>query len=327
MLGHGIHSVAVERIGTGQTGATFRLDIVSDDGPSRLVAKTANGDSEARRKVRNGYRREVGFYRDIASTVDVPTPGCRFAVIADDALSFTLLLDDLAPRVAGVQVAGCAVTRAKSVVRHLAALHAPRRNDESLFALPYIPEPTEGNAEFLSSLVVKGAEFFIDRFHADLDPSDEFTLRSAAAVMTEWQLKRDGPFAVVHGDFRLDNLMFGADDEDVVVVDWQTLDIGPPTRDLAYFLGTSLATEHRRDAEHELVAEYHAALCTRGITDYGLDRCFDDYRLGLLQATFVTMIGCLYATGPRDAAADAMFVAMARRSCAAIRDLDSLDGL
>jgi hypothetical protein len=37
----------------------------------------------------------------------------------------------------------------------------------------------------------------------------------------------------------------------------------------------------------------------------------------------ITMIGAAYATAERSASADAMFLAMARRACAAIRELDS----
>jgi hypothetical protein len=39
----------------------------------------------------------------------------------------------------------------------------------------------------------------------------------------------------------------------------------------------------------------------------------------------ITTIGCIYAPRERSDASDAMFLAMARRSCAAIRDLGTLD--
>ena len=73
--------------------------------------------------------------------------------------------------------------------------------------------------------------------------------------MTPWHQARPHPFAVLHGDYRLDNLLFDPDGADVVAVDWQTLAVGPPARDLAYFLGTSLTVDDRRAAERELVAE------------------------------------------------------------------------
>ncbi len=104
---------------------------------------------------------------------------------------------------------------------------------------------------------------------------------------------------MLHGDYRLDNLLFDPDGADVVAVDWQTLAVGPPARDLAYFLGTSLTVDDRRAAERELVAEYHAALCARGVSGYDADQCFDDYRLGQLQGPMITTMGCAFATGDR----------------------------
>ena len=85
---------------------------------------------------------------------------------------------------------------------------------------------------------------------------------------------------MIHGDYRLDNLMFSTtEDDDVVAVDWQTMIVGPPTRDVAYFLGTSLDVDDRRAAEEQLVASYHRALVARGVDGYDAERCFDDYRV------------------------------------------------
>ena len=39
----------------------------------------------------------------------------------------------------------------------------------------------------------------------------------------------------------------------------------------------------------------------------------------------MTMIGCIYAGAERTQRSDAMFITMARRSCAAVRDLGSLE--
>jgi hypothetical protein len=39
----------------------------------------------------------------------------------------------------------------------------------------------------------------------------------------------------------------------------------------------------------------------------------------------ICILGCIYASGEQSERSDAMFLAMARRSCAAIRDLRSLD--
>src|SRR5690606_33281961 len=103
-------------------------------------------------------------------------------------------------------------------------------------------------------------------------------------------------------------------------VDWQTLTVGLPARDLSYFLATSLTTEDRRAHEHRLVARYHEGLLSHGVTGYPLDLCWDDYRFALLQGPLITVLGCAYGT-PTERG-DAMFLTMAARACAALRDLD-----
>jgi hypothetical protein len=55
-----------------------------------------------------------------------------------------------------------------------------------------------------------------------------------------------------------------------------------------------------------------------------VELCFDDYRIGQLSGTFVTVMGSEYAVA-RSAASDEMFLVMAARSCAAIRELGSIE--
>jgi aminoglycoside phosphotransferase (APT) family kinase protein len=169
-------------------------------------------------------------------------------------------------------------------------------------------------------------EQFISRFGSRVDGADIATLREVAEVLGDWQLARSAPFSLVHGDYRLDNLMFPPVGDDVVAVDWQTVTVALPARDLSYFIGTSLPVEQRRASEHQLVQSYFEVLRTRGIEDYGFERCFEDYRFGQLQGPMITVLGCMTSSG-RSSEADEMFLAMATRSCAAIRDLGSLDVL
>jgi hypothetical protein len=323
-LGVDVRTVRSEPIGAGQTGATYRLVLDTDGGPRSVVAKIAAGDDDARRRVAPGYRAEVGFYAELTPTVDVRAPTCWHASINDDATSFTLLMEDLAPRLPGVQVDGCSIAQAEGAIRNLAGLHAPRWNDESLFDLPFVSRPTEDRAAFLAGVAAAATDGFVARYEAELDRADVATLRAAADVIEAWSLAGLVTVAPIHGDYRLDNLLFGPDGTDVVAVDWQTLTVAPPGRDVAYFLGTSVEPAARRAAETDLVAAYHGELVRRGVGDYSFERCFDDYRIGQLQAPMITTIGCMYATAARSDSADRMFLAMARRACAAIRDLDAL---
>ena len=109
----------------------------------------------------------------------------------------------------------------------------------------------------------------------------------------------------------------------VATVDWQTLEVGLPGRDLGYFLGNSLLPPIRRDHERELVGAYHDALLALGVSGHSPEECFDDYRYGQFQGLFITVLASVNLTHTERG--DEMFMAMSSRACEAIRDLDSLD--
>jgi aminoglycoside phosphotransferase (APT) family kinase protein len=127
----------------------------------------------------------------------------------------------------------------------------------------------------------------------------------------------------MHGDYRLDNLLFAPDRTAVTVVDWQTLGAGLPARDLAYFAATSLLPEARGGLDHTLVDAYHDELLTYGITGYDRETCWRDYRLGMLQAPLLTTLGCAFASTTERG--DEMMLVMLQRGCQAIRDLGSME--
>jgi hypothetical protein len=325
-LGRRVRSVGAEQIGTGQMGASWRLTLAYDGepGPSTVVAKLAAGDPAARGQVSVGFAKEVGFYTALAAGLDLRLPHCWYGAISDDSMRFTLLLEDLAPSTPGVQVDGCTVEQAAGAVRNLAALHASSRCDPSLEAHAFLAPIGGEVAELFAAAYTGAVDQFVERYAPPLADADVATLRAASDVMGAWLVDRPEPFAVVHGDYRLDNLMFPPEGDVVAALDWQTVSVGPPTRDLAYFLGNSLHPEDRRAHEDALVATYHRELVARGVEGYDLDRCAEDYRAGHLQGPLITVLGAVYATAERSDAADRMFLAMASRSCAAIRELDTL---
>ncbi len=326
ILGYEVSACSSEKVGTGQTGASYRLTLEAERGPRTLLAKVAAGNLEARARVKGGYAAEVGFYAHLVNQLAVNTPACYYAAISDDRLHFTLLLEDLAPRRPGVQAEGCSTAQAAAALRNLAGLHAPRWNDPALYEQTYLLGTSgQRSASSVAGLAQGAVVEFIARYERDLGTEDCETIRRAVPRIESWLGAEQHPFTVLHGDYRLDNLMFGESADDVVALDWQTAAVGSPTRDLAYFMATCLEPEQRRESERSLVELYHGELCSRNIDDYSFERCFEDYRRDQLQATLITVIGAIYATGERSASSDGMFLAMAKRSCAAIRDLGTLD--
>ncbi|WP_030167955.1 phosphotransferase family protein [Spirillospora albida] len=328
-LGAPVTGVTSTRVGSGQIGTCHRLGLEgpgvdAGEAPRALVAKLAAEDPAARAFLGGVYRTEVLFYRDIAHTVAVRTPRCHHGAIGGDATTFVLLLEDAAPAVQGDQLTGCTPGQAAAAVDNLAGLHGPRWCDPALLDVPWLSALTEEDARTLGEVFAPATETFIDRFGDAIPPEDARTLRDTAAAVEAWAVARPERFGLVHGDYRLDNLLFppgGA--PGVLAVDWQTVTVGHPVRDLSYLLGTGLDPAARAAAEHGLVARYHAALTGHGVQGYTLEECFDDYRFAALQGPLTTVLGCAYSSHRTDRG-DAMFLAMARRSCAQIRDLDTL---
>lgn len=156
-----------------------------------------------------------------------------------------------------------------------------------------------------------------------ISAQDRATLTESADLVEHWLQINTERFCLLHGDYRLDNLLFDPDKTSVIVVDWQTITVGLPARDLAYFLGTSLDARLRKQAEPELVTTYHRHLLEHGVSSYSGAECWSDYRLGMLQIPLLTTFG--YAFAATTDRGDDMVLTMLSRGCRAIRDLETIE--
>jgi hypothetical protein len=329
VLGADVREVDVAPIGTGQTGATYRLSVGYGDTDVRLPAtfavKLPAQDEAVRERVTLGYLSEHAFYQSLADRTTVPVPDCYHCEIDRDGADFVLLLADMAPAVQGDQIAGCSAEEARLAAVAIAGLHGPSWGDEDLAATPGIAmvKPDAASAQGMGDVARMAADMTIEKLGDKVSPQDRETLIAAMSVVTPWLLTEPDRFSLLHGDYRLDNLLFDPDRSRVTVVDWQTLGVGLPARDLAYFLATSLPSELRPQVERDLVEAYHRELLTHGVADYSAEDCWRDYRLGTLQAPLITVLGCAFASSTERG--DDMMAVMAQRGCQAIRDLGALD--
>jgi hypothetical protein len=321
-LGRPVHSLERTVVGTGQMGTCYRLLLTGDPQlPASVLVKLPSADAGMREMVAGSYAAEVRFYRELAATVEIRVPLTYYARIADKGV-FTLVMEDLAPSIPGDQITGCTPEQAAHAVRNLAGLHGPRWCDPALLEAEGLSLNDEDGAAGVQQTLPSSAELTIEVLGDAIDPRDAATFREACAVTGRWLLGRPERFGLVHGDYRLDNLLFPPDQPGVHAVDWQGVSLGLPARDVAYFLGTGLSVADRRTHERDLVALYHDALLGYGVDDHSPQECWDDYRFGMLQTTLITAYGCAY--GARSERGDRMFAAMLERACAAIRDLDTL---
>lgn len=313
-------------IGTGQMADSFRVELLgTHDGPRSVVVKMQAADELARIAGAGGsYQSEVGFYTDLAPTLSIRTPKCFHATGPDNDGRFALVLEDMAPAEQGDQLLGCSADQALAAVTNLAGLHGPRWCDPSLMEIPWLRCVTHVEAGHYGAVLAENTERFIQHYADRLTYAEVEVLQSFAPNCGSWLMNRRERFAVVHGDYRLDNLLFSHLDGDISIaaVDWQTLEVGNPGRDLAYFLGNSLLPADRRTHEQALVRAYHETLLSHGVRDYSFEDCMDDYRFGHFQGPFITILAAVSLA--HTDRGDDMFMAMCSRACAAIRDLDSL---
>jgi hypothetical protein len=323
-----LSGVEVVGIGTGQTGATYRVSVTYSGAtslPDTFVIKLPAQDDTVRARVTMGYRSECAFYTGVVDHVKVPTPQCFYCEISDDELDYALLLADQAPAVQGDQIAGCAEREARLAVTALAGLHGPSWCQPAWLDFPGIAfaRPDAASANGLGEVARMSAEITLDKLGDRMSAADRETFTAAMGLVAPWLLAERDRFALLHGDYRVDNLLFDPDGSGVTVVDWQTLGVGLPARDLAYFTATSLEPELRASIEKNLVDEYHRALGGYGVTDYDFETCWQDYRLGMTQTVLISALGFAFATATDRG--DDMVLTMLSRGCRAIRELGSLD--
>ena len=310
----------VTPIGTGQMASCYRIVLDSNAlAPPTLIAKVAaTGVSDM---AAHGYRSELLFYEHLAPHVQARLPRCYYAAMRDAGNPFVLLLEDVAPAVQGDQIAGCDERVALSAVLALADVHGPLWEHRALEV--FGQSNADDATDMLAGYLAWGTDEFVDRYVERLTVDDIAVLHDFCARVRGFRTNRRGPRSLLHGDYRLDNLLFvpGTEPPECIVVDWQTAGAGSAGHDLAYLISTSLSAPARQQHERALVDAYHDRLATHGVQ---VDRStmWDEYRFGIGQGVIVTVLGAV--TSARTARGDDMFMAMASRVCSAMRELDTL---
>jgi hypothetical protein len=291
-----VTNLSVDTIGTGQMGSVVRLTPgyadANDSAPKTLIGKLASVNETSRRTgiALGVYEAEVRFYQQVANTVAMRTPTCWYTALDTVGGWFTLLFEDLGAYETGNVIAGGSVERARLALDQLAQLQSSRWDDPTLNQLPWLADL--GRTEALFSQFHHSLASFADAFGPVIDPElirlAQRVVPRAADYVRNWR----GPRVVQHGDYRLDNMLFGRDHSHspLVVVDWQTVRMGPPLVDAAFYLGAGLTSQERRHHEQELIREYHDKLRAAGVADFSWQQCWDSYRLHALYG-FLLAVG------------------------------------
>ena len=265
---------------------TLEYDGSGEDSPRTMIAKLPSKAPEikALTALLGGYPREVRFYQEVAPWVGIETPRCHYGSVDPVRGHTVLLIQDMAPASAGDSVAGCSMDEARLSVRSLAGLHARWWDGGCLERMDWMPLKTDDSQAYQEtyaqawSMLVRKAGGCVPRSLADIAGR----LEPHIPWIRE-RLSRH-PRTIVHGDYRLDNLLFGARGgrPTVATVDWEFCTRGAGVYDLATFIVEAFPPEARRREETALLRLYHSALVEKGVRGYSYEQCLLDYGFSML---------------------------------------------
>ncbi|WP_324827480.1 aminoglycoside phosphotransferase family protein [Qipengyuania zhejiangensis] len=327
VLGLRVDSVTWQPIGTGQVGDSVRFHLEGQGCPSTLAGKFSAADAASRgTAVMFGlYRKEVEFYRQAAPHLAVRAPQVLFADVSEDGGDFILLFEDLGPARQGDQISGCGIGDARAAIGQAAAVHAPSWGRADLLEAEWIQPPPDLGPK-IAELYPQAQAIFRDRYADTLDPAMMRVCEELAEAAPLWFHRDDPPQCLVHGDFRLDNMLFdvrgGA--EPIAVLDWQTVTIGKAMTDVGYLMGCGIGVALWREHEGELLDLWLSEMAERGVNLTRAD-IMDDYRLGILHGVSTAVFSAAFVE--RTVRGDANFLSMARGACSLALAHDSIAAL
>lgn len=317
-VGFELDDTPLQRLGgPGLMGRVIRASTA--DG-LKVAAKLPSDDdqNDAVAKAFGYYRREAVFYRELADLLSGLVPSCVGVVDNPDG-SASVVLEDRSDLHTADQLEGAAPEQARQAVELLALIHSRTWGHPRLVATE-LPNPLDEQVAGFGPLFALTWPGFVTAFADLIDAEIE---RKAHALMDGYddacrQLAAP-PTCLVHGDFRLDNLLFAEDR--AMVVDWQLASIGAGAYDLCRFLCGSLQPPAHDHLAPQLIDLYWDRLVAGGVTDYPRDRLAAD-----LRAAFVTYLPIPVTVAVGVASVDDRAVrlkrVLAERLCAAIRRQD-----
>lgn len=268
----------------GEVGV-FTLEYANDAGlPPKLLGKCPLDNDSARlyNSIMRYYRRETGFYRDLAAEVPMRVPRC-WVNLSDASDKHILLLEYFEDAIPGDVLAGTSFQKMHRLIGDMARLHGTYWMDDRARGLEWMFHFTEDSL-LMGFDVARATWPMALAAEPDLVPPElaalvEGPYLSGVAPERWIQAYNERPWTLVHGDYELENVLFAGDD--IVVIDWQGVMTGFPAMDLGFTLAIS-GTEETVARERELMDHYRAVLAESGGPEWSHDQLLDDLAWSML---------------------------------------------
>ena len=308
----------------GAGSGTPGVDPARPEAPASVVVKLPSSEAKSRRLCKRFalYQREYDYYRRLAPHVPLRTPTLLYGDFEPRSDRFVLVLEDLRAMSTADQIVGATAEQARRAVRGIAKLHGHYWNKVDQPPLSGFRVELSPKYRPLVQIVYLTNLLATLRRFGGVFSKEMRGLAEAYGprVAEQMGVLAAGPMTFTHGDFRLDNMFFG-EQEDFAVIDWQVSAIHSGLYDVAYFLATSVSSDVRRQVEREALKEYHDIVRGMGAGDFTFEECWRLYRDNILGRLVTAIITC-GGLDLNDERSYRLAEISLQRTLAAIEDLD-----
>ena len=295
--------LAIEEIGSGVglMGTILRCHLTfahaPEGRPDSVIVKMASARhrnlSMARRL--GLYKREYDFYRLLSADAPINTPQLFYADFDDETHRFVLVLEDFRAMAMVDQFTGADEGQALVAIRAAAKLHGFYWNKEANLIQSGFGQVLNRRRRFFFQ------EMYSDHLKTAFRNFDDFFTPSnrrlaehlGAGLAQHLKARAKMPRTLTHGDYRLDNMFFGATGtDDFAAIDWQVSGLHSGLRDVSYFLAGSVLPETRRKIERDSLQEYYESLRSSEVENFTNEECWRQYRAHTLDGLIFMVFVC-----------------------------------
>jgi aminoglycoside phosphotransferase (APT) family kinase protein len=249
--------------------------------PARLFLKMSKPGLHAELLSRGQH--EVQFYSEVGRAVDLPVPVCYDAEYDEARHLAHILMDDLSATHFQKPLPIPPSNRhCELIMESLAQVHARWWNSPRLGTEIGERLGAEAGAESrlrLENTVPQFFDYLGDALLPQQRQAYEWILASSFLSRRERRLREQSQVTLIHGDAHAGNMLLPhAAQQRVILIDWHLWGIDVAAIDLAFLLALHWSPQRRAILEKPLLERYHQQLLASGVSGYGWDNLWRDYR-------------------------------------------------
>ncbi len=199
---------------------------------------------------------EASFYRECAAHLPIRVPDCAYAGVDPATNAGLIVMKDLITAGARFLTAlePYTVEQARGSLDQLARLHATSSTSETLARWPWVRSRIEELTQYQHVPAARVTELMAAERGEGLPEAVRDGDRIYAALAALGRRSASSPACLIHGDAHAGNVFETA--AGIGLVDWQLLQRGHWSLDVAYHVAAVLTVEDRRASEEELLRHY-----------------------------------------------------------------------